>query len=278
MSAALAAAASLLLSTAAYADISIFGPGGPTPAMKEAAEAFKQESGIAVTVTAGPSSKWMEAAKTEADAIYSGSQNMMDDFIAEHGTILADTVEPLFLRPSAILVRKGNPEGITGIRDLVARDLGLMVVDGAGQVGMWEDIVGRMRDVAAMKAFRANIDHLAPNSGAARDTWKTDESLDAWLIWNHWQIDNAELADMVPTEPELTIYRDTSIARTEKGRDNEEVTGFIDFLNSDAGVEIFARHGWQKSFDEAGQGSAKDGAKDTDAAKSDQDQEEQAAQ
>lgn len=243
------AVAGMFSAQIAAADISLFGPGGPAPAMKDAAAAFEKETGIAVKITAGPSSKWMEDAKTNADALFSGSQNMMDDFIAAHGAVLEDTVEPLFLRPSAILVRKGNPKGIKGIKDLVERDLGLMVVDGAGQVGLWEDIVGRMRNVEAMAAFRANIDHLAPNSGAARETWKKDDSFDAWLIWNHWQIDNPDIADMVPTEPELTIYRDTSVARTEKGRDNDEVTRFIEFLKADAGAEIFAAHGWKRSFE-----------------------------
>lgn len=244
-----AAMATIFAATAASADISLFGPGGPTPAMKEAATAFEEETGIAVAVTGGPASDWMDDAKANADAIYSGSQNMMDDFIASHGKIIDDTVEPLFLRPSAILVRKGNPKEIAGIADLVERDLGLMVVDGAGQVGMWEDVVGRLRDVAAMKSFRANIDILAPNSGAARDIWNSDDSIDAWLIWNHWQIDNPDIADLVATEPELTIYRDTSIARTEKGVGNDEVTQFVDFLKGDEGTKIFAAHGWQRTFD-----------------------------
>tara|TARA_R100001369_G_scaffold36435_1_gene61827 strand:- start:1542 stop:2288 length:747 start_codon:yes stop_codon:yes gene_type:complete len=244
-----AAMATIFAATATSADISLFGPGGPTPAMKEAATAFEEATGIAVAVTGGPASDWMDDAKANADAIYSGSQNMMDDFIASHGKIIDDTVEPLFLRPSAILVRKGNPKEIAGIADLVERDLGLMVVDGAGQVGMWEDVVGRLRDVAAMKSFRANIDILAPNSGAARDIWNSDDSIDAWLIWNHWQIDNPDIADLVATEPELTIYRDTSIARTEKGVGNDEVTQFVDFLKGDEGTKIFAAHGWQRTFD-----------------------------
>ena len=244
-----AAMATILAATAASADISLFGPGGPTPAMKEAATAFEEQTGIAVAVTGGPASDWMDDAKANADAIYSGSQNMMDDFIASHGKIIDDNVEPLFLRPSAILVRKGNPKEIDGIADLVERDLGLMVVDGAGQVGMWEDVVGRLRDVAAMKSFRANIDILAPNSGAARDIWNSDDSVDAWLIWNHWQIDNPDIADLVATEPELTIYRDTSIAWTEKGKGNDEVTQFVNFLKSDEGAKIFAAHGWQRTFD-----------------------------
>ena len=243
------AIASCWAATAANADIAIFGPGGPAAPMRAVAEAFEAETGIAVTVTAGPTPQWIEAARTDADAVFSGSQNMMDDFISDHGAILPDSITPLYLRPSAILVRKGNPEGITGIADLVERDLGLMVVDGAGQVGMWEDIVGRLRDIEAMAAFRANIDVIAPNSGAALETWKTDESLDAFLIWNHWQMENADVADLVPTEPDLTIYRDTSIGVTEKGSGNQEVDRFVAYLSGDNASAIFEEHGWRKSFD-----------------------------
>lgn len=49
-----AAAATIMAVTAASADIALFGPGGPTPAMKEAATAFEGQTGIAVTVTGGP--------------------------------------------------------------------------------------------------------------------------------------------------------------------------------------------------------------------------------
>lgn len=235
-------------STAATADVSIFGAGGPAAPMQATATAFTAETGIAVLVTAGPTPEWIDAAKTDADANFSGSQNMMYEFIAAHGSIVADSVVPLYLRPSGILVRKGNPENITGVADLVSRDLGVMVVEGAGQVGMWEDVVGRMGDIAAITAFRDNVDVFAPNSADALKMWKENTTLDAFLIWNHWQIENAEVADLVATEPELTIYRDTSIALTEKGRDNPEAAAFVDFLKSDAGAEIFAQHGWQRSF------------------------------
>lgn len=247
---ALIAALSCLTAPAAFADIALFGPGGPAAPMREAAEAFKEKTGIVVTVTVGPTAKWIDAARQDADAIFSGSQNMMDDFIEAHGTIVPESVTPLYLRPSAILVRKGNPGNITGIKDLVERDLGLMIVDGAGQIGLWEDAVGRMGDISAMAAFRKNIDVIAPNSGAALQTWKSDASLDAFLIWNHWQIENSDVADLVPTEPELTIYRDTSVAMTEKGRNTNtpEVEEFITFLSGPEGEAIFNRHGWAKSF------------------------------
>ena len=159
----------------------MFGPGGLAAPMREAATVFEEQTGIGVIVTTGPTSQWKEAARTSADAIFSRSQNVMDDFIGDHGSILPDSVTPLYLRPSAILVRKRNPQDITGIADLVERDLSVMVVDGVGQVGLWEDIVGRMRDVDAIAAFRANIDVIAPNSGAVLKTWTEDTTVDAFL-------------------------------------------------------------------------------------------------
>ena len=44
-----------------------YGPGGPAPAMKEAAAVFEKTSGIKVEVTAGPTLKWLDKAKTDAD-------------------------------------------------------------------------------------------------------------------------------------------------------------------------------------------------------------------
>ncbi len=38
----------------------VYGPGGPAPAMKEAAKAFEQKTGTPVVVTAGPTSEWIE--------------------------------------------------------------------------------------------------------------------------------------------------------------------------------------------------------------------------
>ncbi len=95
--------------TTAQADIANFGPGGPITPMREASQAFETETGIAVTVAAGPTPQWVDAAKTDADAILSGSQNMVGDSIGAIAMILPDNVTPLHLRPSAIVVRKGNP-------------------------------------------------------------------------------------------------------------------------------------------------------------------------
>lgn len=53
------------------AQIRVSGPGGPAPAMKEAAKAFEKRTGTAVTLTAGPAPEWIANAKADADVIYS---------------------------------------------------------------------------------------------------------------------------------------------------------------------------------------------------------------
>ncbi|MEZ4285860.1 MAG: substrate-binding domain-containing protein [Nitrospira sp.] len=60
----------------------VYGPGGPAPALREAAAEFSRTTGIQVEVTAGPTAKWLAKAKSEADLIYSGSESMMTDLIA----------------------------------------------------------------------------------------------------------------------------------------------------------------------------------------------------
>ena len=124
------------ISTATAQDLRIYGPGGPEPAIREAARQFGAAHGIKIEVTAGPTDKWLNAAKVDADLIYSGSETMMTDFVdAMGGELVAATVTPLYLRASAILVRPGNPRHIRGFSDLLAPEVRVLIVNGAGQNG-----------------------------------------------------------------------------------------------------------------------------------------------
>lgn len=169
-------------------------------------------------VTAGPTLEWIAHAKADADVIYSGSETMMTDFAqAMEGSFDETKAEPLYLRPLAILVRPGNPMNITGLADLFKPGYRVLVVNGAGQNGGWEDAAGRMGEIASVRALRANNLKYAKNSALARKDWMSDPSLDAWIIWNIWQVANPSLADIVPIESDYAIYRDTGIVATKKG-------------------------------------------------------------
>ncbi len=165
-------------------------------------------AGIDVLVVGGPTPAWSDRAKADGDLVYSGAETMMADFL----TIMPDTldpasVEPLYLRASAILVRPGNPSVIKGVEDLFKPGHRILVVNGSGQGGLWEDVAGRLGSIESVKGFRKNIAKVARNSAEAKQAWTEDASLDAWLIWTIWQKANPSLADIVDIEPQYRIYR-----------------------------------------------------------------------
>ena len=122
----------------------------------------------------------------------------------------------------------------------------ILVVNGAGQKGLWEDVVGRPGDIASVTKFRANIATVALNSGDARTDWVEDKSLDAWLIWNIWQVSNPSLAEIVPVDEAHQIYRDCGIGLTTQGRSRSEAREFIRFLQSPEATRIFQKWGWSE--------------------------------
>ena len=223
-----------------------YGPGGPAPAMKEAAKVFSDQRHVQVEVTAGPTPTWKDQALKDADLIFSGSEYMMTDFVQRDlpGILKPEAVHTLYLRPSAILVRPGNPKKIRGVRDLARPGIRVLVVQGAGQLGLWEDVVGRAGDVALVGAFRKQIALHAANSAEARKNWVADPTLDAWLIWNIWQKASPDLADAIPTEPAMTVYRSCGAAVTTRTAEPALAAEFLAFLESAEGRAIFGKWGW----------------------------------
>ena len=222
-----------------------YGPGGPAPAMKEAAEAFSRARGVRVEVTAGPTDRWIGQARQDADVVFSGSEYMMTDFVkAMEGRIAEDTIDALYMRPAAILVRPGNPKKIGDLPDLAKPGVKVLVVQGAGQTGLWEDMAGKDGDIGLVRALRRNIVFHAPNSAAAKEHWVQHADVDAWIIYNIWQVSNPTLANAVAVSKRYVVYRDSGIALTRAGADRQVARGFVEFLRSKDGAAIFRKWGW----------------------------------
>lgn len=221
----------------------VYGPGGPGAAMEEAAKVFSKKNSIPVIVTAGPEAKWIEQAINNADIIFGGAEYMLDQFALQHqGMIDSTTRTELYKRGAGILVRPGNPKKITSLKDLTKPSVRLLNVNGAGQMGMWEDLAGRQNII---EGIQKNIKKSFANTALAIDAWKSDKSYDAIIIFSSWYYRLKDVSQLIKIPPAQTVYRGTPVAITTITNQKREAQQFIHFLLSAQGHSIFKKWGWE---------------------------------
>lgn len=221
----------------------VYGPGGPQAAMEECAKVFSKKISVHVKVVAGPEASWIEQAKQNADVIFGGAEYMLTQFAMQHpGLIDSSTRTELYKRGAAILVRPGNPKKITSLKDLIKPGVRILDVNGAGQLGMWEDLAGKQNLIAGIQK---NIQKSFPNTALAIDAWKTDNSYDAMISYTSWYLRLKDVSELVKIPPAQTVYRGTPVSITTITNQKKEAQQFIRFLLSDEGHAIFKKWGWE---------------------------------
>lgn len=237
---------SLLTLASLYAEVFVYGPGGPAPALKKLAEQFNATSAEKIIIQAGPTPSWIEEAKTKADLIFSGNSSMMDAFIVNlNGKINPANIQVLNIRQAGIIVRPNNPKKITTFEDLLKPDMKIMIVNGAGQVGLYEDMALKNGKRSNLVALRKNIQIFAKNSKQALELWDQDPSIDALIIWKHWAKTMGEKkAKFVSLDQNSVIYRASEIVITNNSKKKEIAQKFIDFLQSKEAQKIWEEAGW----------------------------------
>lgn len=237
---------SLLSLASLYAEVFVYGPGGPAPVLKKLAEQFNATSTEKVIVQAGPAPSWMEEAKTKADLIFSGNSSMMDAFVINmNGKINPSQIQVLNIRQAGIIVRPNNPKKINTFEDLLKSGVKVMIVNGAGQVGLYEDMALKNGKRSNLLALRKNIQVFAKNSKQALELWDQDPSIDALIIWKHWAKTMGEKkAKFISLNQDNVIYRASEIVITNDSKKKEIAQKFIDFLQSKEAQKVWEEAGW----------------------------------
>jgi accessory colonization factor AcfC len=222
--------------------LQIYGPGGPLGPMQECGRMFSKAHGVEVRVTAGPTPKWIEPARQNADLIFGGAEYMLTEFMLKH----PDLVDPrtrtsLYVRPAGILVRPGNPKKIKSLKDLTKDGVRIVDVNGAGQLGLWEDLAGVQGLIAGIQK---NILLSVGTSAEAIDQWKNKPELDAWITYESWHYRLKEVTDLVRLPRAQRLYRGTPIAITTISKQRDLAQQFIGFLKTPAAHAVFQKWGW----------------------------------
>lgn len=221
----------------------VYGPGGPLAPMQECAELFARRQGVEVKVIAGPEARWIEQAKADGDLIFGGAEYMLTLLSQRYpGLIDEQSRISLYVRPAAILVRPGNPKGIRTLKDLARPGVALLDVNGAGQVGLWEDLAGAQ---GLIPALQKNIRVSVATTAEAIDKWRALPELDAWITFESWHHRLKGETAVVRLPERQRLYRGTPIALATRTCQPELARKFMDFLKTPEAHAIFRKWGWK---------------------------------
>ena len=200
----------------------VYGPGGPQAPMEECAHLFSVKYSIPVKVIAGPETKWIEDALQKADLIFGGAEYMLTQFAMQHpGFIDSTTRAELYKRAEGIKI---------------------LDVNGAGQLGMWEDIAGKQNLIGPIQQ---NIARSFANTAQAIDAWKTDRTYDAWIIYASWHYRLKQHTTLIKIPPAQTVYRGTPIAVTTITDQKAAALKFVRYLKTNEAHRVFHKWGWE---------------------------------
>lgn len=225
------------------AGLHVYGPGGPLEPMRACAAQFTATTGIPVSVVGGPEAEWIASARQDADLVYGGAEYMLTAFDLRHpGFLDAATRVSLFDRAAGILVRPGNPKHIRSLQDLTREGIQIVDVNGAGQLGLWEDLAGRH---GLIRGIQRNIRVSVDTSAEAINLWKTQPELDAWITYESWHYRLRDVTELVRLPEAQRLYRGTPVAVARRSTRRTEAAAFLAHLQSPECHDVFRRWGWR---------------------------------
>lgn len=221
----------------------VYGPGGPLAPMKACTEQFARTTKVPVSVVGGPEAEWIDAARRDADLVFGGAEYMLTAFDLRHPRFLdTATRVSLFDRSAGILVRPGNPRQIRSLKDLARNGIQIIDVNGAGQLGLWEDLAGRQ---GLIRDIQRNIRVSVETSAEAIALWKARPELDAWITYESWHFRLPDVTALVRLPEAERLYRGTPIAIAHRSTRKAEAAALIAHLRSAECHAVFRRWGWR---------------------------------
>lgn len=226
--------------------VKLYGACGPQNALRHVANAWQSRSHVRVTITCGPEQDWSSQAQQDADIIWGTSEQSMSAFLMSFPGFSSKDVKPVYLRPTVIVVKRGNPHRIHGFEDLLRPGVRIVVTEGSGisntsGTGSWEDVAGRLGRLDDVVRFRSNIVAFSTGSGAS---FKAFQSLDAdaWITWPEWAVDYPQILEAVPIARDRRIWRDLNVVVSPAA--DPEAALFVTFLVSEEAQKLMAPAGY----------------------------------
>lgn len=215
--------------------IRAYGPGGPHNVLKECATLYREMHGETVAIVKARPEALAKKIREDGDIFYTGAEYMLEDFDRTNpGLLDLSSVERLHPRRVGIVVRKGNPLGITGVDDLKRGPVKVLTV-------ALEDMTPLLGDPAAGDI---SVWRRVYTGDEGVSAWRTDPEVDAWVTYKSWYVTLAAEADFVDL-PGGAALRFTPVTVTRRTTRRDAALRFVTFLKSPEAQRIFHKHGWE---------------------------------
>ena len=230
--------------------ITVFCGSASKPAMEEAVQAFEEETGTTVFLNFSGSGTMLAQMKVSesGDLYIPGSPDYMAMAI-DDGVVEADTVVILSYLVPAILVQAGNPLDIRELSDLAAP--GVDVGIGNPQavcVGLYAVEILEYNDL--LEQVKPNIVTHAESCSktAALVALESVDAIVGWRVFSEWH-DTIDVVYLEPQQVPRLSYIPGAVSTYVE--DEESAAAFLEFLTSDKGQDIFKKHGYLATEEEA---------------------------
>lgn len=221
-------------------DLLVFCGAGIRPPVAELAEAFGRESRVTVLVDyAGHQVLLSKIKLGKRGDVYMPGDKRYVDLAAEQGLVRSRKSVCYFV--PTILVQKGNPKGIRGLRDLIKPGVRLGLGDvRACAIGRkcrqifrknnipWQDVQRNLRFQSA------TVNEL----GMQIQT----QSLDVVIVWDALARYYARYGDEVGIPPKQNVVSTVDAGILKFTRHRALAERFVEFITSDRGRSIFRKH------------------------------------
>ena len=214
------------------------------PPTTEAKEVFeKSHPDIVVDITFGGSGTLLNQMTLEeiGDIYMPGSDDYMDKAEKKNAVLPETRSIAAYLVP-AICVQEGNPKGIHSLADLARPGMTIGLAE-AGAVCLGDVSDEILRSAKLEEQVKKNVITYARSCDQTQQLVQLGEvdAVIGWDAFEHWAPDQI---DIVSIDPAHLRVRNIPAAITVYSEKPAEAQQFIDFLTSEEGKAIFAKHGY----------------------------------
>lgn len=227
---------------AAGKELMLYCGAGIRPPAAELAETFEREHGVKIITNYAGSETLLSTIRLirSGDLYMPGDKHYVEqaareDMIHSHKSVC-------YFIP-VILVQKGNPKNIKGLRDLLRPGIKLGLGDpDACAIGRTSRQILAKNNIAWEEIKK----HVAYQSLTVNELGMQIQarSLDVVIVWDAMARYYSEYGDEVPIAPEKNVVSTVDVGVLKFTKHKEIAEKFVDFVASERGQEVFKKHNY----------------------------------